>query len=200
MTSATDLLPVLWACRFDTDYNVWVAISEAMSGLSDIADTISPDVSAALSRFTAALFEPVVELVGWDAKPGGLAREFALSVVQGPSCPSCAGEHPNTPLLRAMVLRTAAMNGSAAVISRCLSLFDDGVTSIPADLRQFVYNTVSANGGEARWQRLRVMMKAATSSEEQRRLITALGRAASPALLSSTLEMMLGVLLLSRLL
>ena len=107
-------------------------------------------------------------------------------------CLCVAAENPNTPLLRAMVLRAASANGSASVVRRCLAMFDDDVSSIPADLRQLVYNTVAAEGGEARWQRLRSMMKVAASSEEQRRLIAALGRASSPALLASALDMMLG--------
>jgi hypothetical protein len=117
MTSASDLLPVLWACRYDADYNVWVAVLDAAGGLRDVAEAVSAELGAAVSRFTAALISPAVELVGWEAAPG---------------------EHPNTPLLRALVLRAAAINGSAAVVARCLDLFDDSAGTIPSDLRQLV--------------------------------------------------------------
>lgn len=70
--------------------------------------------------------------------------------------------------------------------------WDEYATLLHAPLLLGTDNTVAAEGGEARWQRLRAMVKTAASSEEQRRLIAALGRAPSPALLSSALNMMLG--------
>lgn len=127
--------------------------------------------------------------------PPGYVHRVGGSVVDAPAIAHAAmpaGEHPNTPLLRALVLRVAAMSGSAEVIRRCLRLFDEAETSIPADLRALVYNTTAAEGGEERWLRLRAMVKSAASSEEQRRVIAALGRAKSPALLSSALDMLLG--------
>ena len=194
MTSATDLLPVLWACRYDIDYNVWVAVADAATGLRDAAEGVSPELGSAIERFTAALIAPVVEYVGWETRPG-TCFEWGSVVVDAPACTPAAlpaGEHPNTPLLRALVLRVAALCGSAEVIRRCLRLFDEAETTIPADLRALVYNTTAAEGGDERWMRLRAMVKSATSSEEQRRVIGALGRAKSPALLSSALDMLLG--------
>lgn len=70
MTSAADLLPVLWACRYDTDYNVWVAVVDAATGLRDAAEGVSPELGSAIERFTVALIAPVVEYVGWETRPG----------------------------------------------------------------------------------------------------------------------------------
>ena len=82
-----------------------------------------------------------------------------------------------------------------AVIAECLSRFDKAAAgvegAVPADLRALVYATAAADGGAARWEQLLAMFKKATLSEEQRRLMTALGRASDPALLSKTLNLVL---------
>ena len=90
MTSAVDLLPVLWACRYDTDYNVWVAVLDAASGLRDVADAVSPLLGAVVLRFTASLIAPIVESVGWEAKPGEPAGIFACGDEGTPTMPTCA--------------------------------------------------------------------------------------------------------------
>jgi hypothetical protein len=143
-------------------------------GLRDIAEAASPAAGSAIVRFISELVGPVTELLGWEARHG---------------------ENSNTPLLRAMVLRNAATCGVSSVIQRCFRHFDDhfaAVATIPADLRALVYNTVAAEGGEPRWRQLKQLFSQATSSEEQRRLMAALGRASSPALLSAALDMVLG--------
>jgi hypothetical protein len=146
-------------------------------GLRDLAEAVSTEAGSAMKRFTRELVAPVVEFVGWEAR---------------------RGEDSNAPLLRAMVLRTAAMCGVTGVVERCLALFDAyaaggaAATPIAADMRALVYNTVAAEGGEARWRLLKQLFSSATSSEEQRRLMASLGRASAPALLSATLDMMLG--------
>lgn len=186
-SSAVDLLRLLWALRRDPDYNVWVAMLDALEGVVSAAEGTGAGLPDALASFKRALLQPVVAAVGWEARPG---------------------EEPNAPLLRAMVLRSAAMAGDAGVVSECLRRFDayasaalaagTGGTvpadaSIPADLRALVYNTAAAEaqGGEERWASLRSLLAASTLSEEQRRLMTALGRSAHPSLLQRALDMAL---------
>jgi puromycin-sensitive aminopeptidase len=149
------------------------------AGLRDVAEAVSAEAGAAITRFTKALVAPIIELVGWEPREG---------------------DGPNMPLLRALVLRTAATCGSSDVVKRCLDLFDSASAgaTIAADLRALVYNTVAAEGGESRWKIIRKLSCEASSSEEQRRLLAALGRSSSPALLSATLDMMLGACLLAQ--
>jgi hypothetical protein len=153
-----------------------VAVADALHDVRAGADAAgSPALAAAVASFTRALLAPVVAAVGWDAAPG---------------------EEPNAPLLRALVLRLAAMAGSAPVVAEALRRFDAHAAGapgggIPADLRQLVYNTAAAEGGRGRWEALRGLLGRATLSEEQRRLMTALGRASEPALLDAALGMML---------
>lgn len=176
---AGSLLSFLLAFAQEKDYNVWVAVLDALADVRSAVGSLQDEgqrtaATAALDAYTQQLLCPIVSSVGWEASPG---------------------EHANTPLLRAMVLRQAAMAGEQAVVDKCLALFDAyaaGKGSISADLKQLVYNTAVASGGEGRWSAVYTLFKAATSSEEQRRLMTALGRASDSALLSKTLGMLLG--------
>jgi len=173
LSSAADLLTLLWAMRYEADYNVWVAMLDAVGDVKAAAETVSAATAAGLDAFTRALLAPVVALVGWEA---------------------AAGEAPNTPLLRATVLRVACVAGDAATRDTALALFDAyaaGGKAIPADLRQLVYNTAASHGGGGRWEALLRLFKAATMSEEQRRLMTALGRASDPALLARAIGLMM---------
>ena len=173
MTPVSDLLTLLWALRYDQDYNVWAAVLDAASSVHSIAEAVSPAYGAAVLRFIRALVSPAVAMVGWAAVPG---------------------EDSNMPLLRALVLRWAALSGDTSVVADCLDRFNayvNGGAVIPADLRGFVYNTAAAEGGEAAWDALEKLLLAASMSEEQRRLMTALGRATSPALLTRALGLVL---------
>jgi len=172
MASPGDLLSLVHAARFDASYHVWQAVLEALSPLKDAADALG-EAGAFLTPWVRELLRPVVALVGFDA---------------------AAGEHSNTGLLRALVLRWAAVCGMQTVVDECLRRFDAyerGGAAIAADLRQLIYSTAASHGGAARYEALSRLLDAATLSEEQRRLMTALGRAAEPALLQRTLEMVL---------
>lgn len=188
MTSSTDLLRLLWALRHERDYNVWSVMIEAVTSLQSSAEAVSQQLHDTVTSFMRALLQPVVAWVGWEAREG---------------------EDPNTPLLRALVLRMAAMAGQREVVAECLRRFDvyasaalaseggagpvNVSVAIAPDLRQTVYNTAAAEkeGCEARWKQLHALFIAAKLSEEQRRLMTALGRAAEPALLQRALDMVM---------
>ncbi len=173
MSPASGLLSFLLAFVYETDYNVWSAVLEAVSDLRASCEALGASAVEALDRYICHLLREVVPYVGWEAKPG---------------------EHANTPLLRASVLRIGAIAGMTEVVTEALKRFDayvDGKGSIVPDLKQLVYNTAASHGGAARWQALLKLFKQAQMSEEQRRLMTGLGRASDPALLQSALEMML---------
>lgn len=176
-TPASDFLRFVKAFQYETDYSVWVSILDAVSDLrssaSGLAKADNGAAVGAIDAFTRTLLKDIVAYVGWEAK---------------------SGEHPNTALLRALVLRIAAVSNMESVVAEALSRFDAyaaGKGSIPADLKQLVYNTASSHGGQARWDALFKLFKSATMSEEQRRLMTALGRASDAALLSNTLRLIL---------
>ncbi|RYG51285.1 hypothetical protein EON67_03680, partial [archaeon] len=63
-----------------------------------------------------------------------------------------------------------------------------GVALTP-DLKAVVYNTAASHGGAERWHALHKLFKAEESSEEQRRLLAALGRASDAALLQQAMDM-----------
>lgn len=169
LNRAGDVLRLLWACRFEADYNVFVALSGALGAVQAAADGASPELGAAVKGFARAFLRPAVARLGWEA---------------------VKGEDANTPLLRALVLRDAAGAGDEAVTAEALRRFDAAAASpIAADLRQLVYSTAAAAGGAPRWERLYAMFKAADSSEEQRRCLVALGRTPDAALLRRALGM-----------
>ncbi len=173
MLPASVLVDLLPALTHEAEYSVWVAVLDAVGDLRASTSALGPDALAAFDAFTRALLAPVVAFVGWDP-------------VQG--------EHPNTPLLRALVIRLGAIAGMDEVVREALARFDAhaaGKGGLSADMKQVVFNTAASHGGAARWEVLLRLFRAATMSEEQRRLMTALGRAADPALLSRALAMVL---------
>jgi aminopeptidase 2 len=173
LTPAADLLPLLWEMRHEREYTVWVSMTDALAAVQAAADGVSKELGSQVTAFTRALLQPVVERVGWEADPA---------------------EQPNVALLRALVLRAAAIADNETVVAEALRRFDAyaaGGAPISADLKQLVYNTAAASGGAARWHAIHKLFGAAGSSEEQRRLMTALGRASDPALLQRTLGMLL---------
>lgn len=168
LTSIASLCKLLWAMRFETEYTVWTAMLEALSSIREPSASIGGKLAEETKAFASKLLGPIVQLVGWTPKEG---------------------EAANTALLRAAVLRTAAAAGDEAVVAECLKRFDAyavdaGATSpLSADLKQLIYSTVGMSGGAARWQKMHDLLKATDSSEEQRRLITGLGKAANDATL-----------------
>lgn len=171
LTSSSDLLTLLWAMRFETDYNVWVAMADAVMHVHTVAAAVSDAAGDAVMQFVSRLFAHVVEYVGWDVK---------------------TSDDPNTPLLRTLVLRLACVAGDKAAVDEALRRFDAYVTSgaaLTPDLKTVVYNTAASHGGAERWNALYKLFKAEESSEELRRLLAALGRAADAALLQQALDM-----------
>jgi aminopeptidase 2 len=176
LTPISSVVKLLWAMRYETEYYCWIAMLDALSTLRDSADSIGGKLADDTKAFARKLLAPIVEHLGWSPK---------------------AGEAPNNALLRAAVLRSAALAGDESVVAECNKRFDayavdGGVTSpINADLKQLVYSTVGTYGGTARWEKLLALLKASDSSEEQRRLMTALGKSADATLLKRCLAMTL---------
>ena len=172
MASPADLTGLCWAARFDAEYAVWAAMLGGLGELKEAADALPSGEGGFFTAWLGGLLQPVVQLVGFDAR---------------------AGEHSNTALLRALALRHAALCGMASVVDECLARFDAHFKGAPlaADIKELVFSTAASHGGAQRYAALTIMLGAATLSEEQRRLMTALGRATEPALLQRTLALLL---------
>jgi aminopeptidase N len=173
-TKTSVLLELLWSTRFETYYTVWVAILEAVSDVKTALEG-SGELRTAMDLFLQRLLTPITDFLGWEPKDG---------------------EDPNAPLLRASVLRVSAMCGVKSVIEECLNRFDKYVgskkTPIAGDLKQVVYNTAAQFGGAERWNALFELFSVpGISSEEERRLMTALGKTEDPELLRRTLGLAL---------
>ena len=150
MASPGDLMALCHAARFDGEYTVWSAMLGGLGELKEAADALG-EAGAFFTPWLRALLQPVVALVGFDAK---------------------AGEHSNVALLRALVLRYAAVCGMQTVVAECLARFDAyEVRGAPlaADLKQLV--CVAPRGRrEARARAAAALSRARSRAHLPRRL------------------------------
>ena len=175
MLPASALLKFLPAFINETEYSVWVVIIDAISDLRTSCLSLNTETSQNFDSYIRKLLTPVINTIGWDPK---------------------STDNSSAPLLRALVLRIGAVAGMDDVVQEALKRFDayvgtgngDGQAIAP-DVRQLVYNTAASHGGSKRWEALLRLLKAATLSEEQRRLMMALGRQSDIILQTKTLDL-----------
>ncbi|MCM8794320.1 MAG: M1 family metallopeptidase [Candidatus Omnitrophica bacterium] len=151
-TSAT--LNLIDGCREQTDYNVWLTISQA---LTQIENLLPEDLLEPFARFCRGLYAAILRRCGWAPK---------------------AGESHLEKLLRPLVIGRAGHYGQTEVLSRARSLFNALLKtgSLNPDLRGVVYGLIAESGGMPEYRGLLRLYRASTLQEEKVRILRAIGR------------------------
>lgn len=142
----------------------------------DLIDTLQID-RPGRRRFQAWVVQalaPQLARLGWEAKPG---------------------ESPLDGTLRATLIGTLGGAGDRAVIAECARRFDayrQDPKSLAGNLRSAVLSVVGRYATRETYDQLHALAKAATTTEEKRRIYGAMQGALDPALAKETLALTLG--------
>ncbi len=157
----------------ERDANVWAALLEGLSTLDHIAaDNAREPLRALVRRLT----QPVLDDLGWAAKPG----EAAL-----------------TAKLRGQIIEALGVLGADPTVrSTCAgkvdaALSDDSSDDIPTDVALAVLNVSAREGDESRWGKYRDAMLNAGTPQAKQRLLRAMAGFENPQLRDKTLAMLL---------
>ena len=163
--STVDALNFAQHYKTETDYTVWI---EVLSGLSHVYNLLATTkMEKAYKQFALSIVSDAAEAIGWEKR---------------------TNEEHTTTLLRSSLLFHAGMYGHQGVIRHALKLFNNRVDEpIDADLRGVVYNLTAMNGGKNEFAELQKMYHAASSHEEQNRILHALGSFNDSKLISQVL-------------
>lgn len=151
----------------ETQHAVW---AEVITGLRAVANLVAGQpYEKAFRAYAREVCTGVASRIGWEFKKG---------------------ESHNDTTLRPLALGAAAYFGDEDVIATALELFRTREkVSIHPDLRGLVYATYARQGGEKEYEALLAMYRTETLSEEQNRILAALGLFTQKKLLKRTLDL-----------
>lgn len=165
--SAEELLSLLPYYRGERNYAVWQEILSILASLDNLL--CSTDFSGGLVDFSRLLMKDISEHVGWKQKDN---------------------ETHTDKLLRSRILRGFAnLAKDPATVFEAYRQFKSGFIS--PDLKEAVYAIVADHGSDAEYHALLDLYRATGLSEEKTRILRALGKFRSQALIESVLEFML---------
>jgi len=160
-------LRVLEAFRFETDFNVWLAIAGALGTLDNLL--AKEKFHSKLVAAARELFAPIAFELGWERREQDGHLEM---------------------MLRSVALRNLGGYGDQDTIAEArkrFAKFLDGGELDP-DLRQPVYSLVAENGGSREWEQLRKLYRASELHEEKNRILRACGNFRNKAIISDYLD------------
>ena len=168
-TAALELLSA-YAEANEASYVVWSEIATGLGGIHSAFFEQPDDVAEALRAFSADLFAPLAERLGWDA---------------------VNGEDYQTTLLRQLAVSRALSYEDPATTAEARRRFDayvgGAVDAIPADLKGAVFASALRQGGAEELDQLKKLYAAADSSLEESLLLGAMGASKDPALIEAAL-------------
>ena len=152
----------------ETEYTAWKQVTASLRQIDEI-ERGTPD-QAAFRRYAAGLLRPVLERVGWAAKPGELS---------------------DTALLRNDVIEALGRFDDAATIAECRKLFADPATLSPT-IADAVIKTMGRHADAATWDKLHALGQAASGTEAKLRYFYALAAVRDPVLLDKSVALARG--------
>ncbi|XP_066915619.1 puromycin-sensitive aminopeptidase-like [Clytia hemisphaerica] len=167
-TTTNNFLDILNGYRSENDFVVWSNIDQNLSCLGILLQ--NTDHYENYKKFVLSFFKPLADKLGWEPQEG---------------------ESPLTGMLRGKAIRRLGLCGDADVVAKCQQMFQahvDGSESIPADLRDAVYCTVSRNGDEETFNNMVKLYNDTTHMEEQGRLVRVLGFNQDEAIIQKALD------------
>lgn len=171
-----DALELLAAYDGETSYVVWSEIASGVAGLVSAFFEQPDETCDALRSFGASLFAPLVDRLGWEAPADEAKRPDGYQ----------------TSLLRQLAVSRALAYGHPESTAEARRRFDahvqGDVSAIPADLKGAVFASVLREGGEAEFEALKTLYKAADSSLEESLILGAMGASNDDALVRAALE------------
>lgn len=166
-SSSVDALELLQAYTKEDNNAVWDVISGGLGGIRAVMDdeTLRNDMKPFIRSLVAKQFKRL----GWEEKPGEVYFDS---------------------LLRPTILGLAALAEEPSVVTECLRLFDAAKKpeDLPADLRGVIYSTAVRNGDKKTFDKLLMMYKTTTLSEEKTTLCSALTGFKQPTIIAEALK------------
>jgi len=167
---ATDALDLAIAAPIAADPKIWGRIVAIYGGVDGYYDGM-PTEQAAFRKVALARLSPLMDRVGWTAKPGESGPEATL---------------------RGDVIAVLGRLGDPAVAAEAKRRYAADKTdpaAVPGPLRKTILGIVAAQADAAGWDAMRAQAKAETNALLRTELYTLLGAARDPALAKRALDL-----------
>jgi len=172
--SPGSLMKLLAGYKDESDYVVWQGISSALGGLTSVLsadETIYPKYKA----FAKTLVLPLVEKVGWEAKPddghlSALLRGLMINLL----CQFCSDD-PDV---------------AKEATKKCEAFFEDPKDSkaLSPDIKQPVFKIYLKNGGKKEYDTTKAYYYKAENNAERKLVLNTLGNISDEKLKVATLD------------
>ena len=168
---ASDFLDLAQATPLDAPPQVWSKVAGVLDSLRYYAHG-NPQRTAAVARFALQRLSPVMQRIGWDAKPDDGAPQV---------------------LLREQLIRTLGDFGDTAVVAEARRRYQAALAgdakALPPELRRTVLYVVARQADAATWEQLHAAAKAEQSAIVKTEMYALLGAAMDPALAQRALAL-----------
>mmetsp|Transcript_22391 Transcript_22391/g.48727 ORF Transcript_22391/g.48727 Transcript_22391/m.48727 type:complete len:894 (-) Transcript_22391:273-2954(-) len=172
--SPESLMKLLAAYQDENEYVVWKGISSALGGLDSV---LSGDDKIHLnySKFAKKLVLPLVEKVGWEAKPDdGHLSSLLRGLMTSLLCQFCSDDVD--------VAKEAKL--------KCDAFFEDPTNSkvLSPDIKQYVLKIYLKNGGKKEYDTVKAYYDVAKDNAERKLVLNSLGSIPDKKLKLETLD------------
>jgi puromycin-sensitive aminopeptidase len=169
-----ELIKVLAAYKQEDDCVVWQGLADALSGLESV---LSDDETLYeyFCNFARGLVLPLVDIVGWEAKPGDA---HLMSILRGIM----------VSLLSVFCTGDDSIKEEAK--KRCEAFLEDpeNVSALPADIKSPVFKIYLKMGGEKEYDAIKAYYYKAKDNAERKYVLNSLGETADEKLKLATLD------------
>ena len=155
----------------ETELVVWTEVADAFREIDDLEHG-SPDREA-FRAYARSVLRPALTRIGWDSKPG---------------------DSDETPMLRAMLIRSLGRYDDADTITEARRRFADFLenpASLSPGLQEAVISVVGHAADQRTYDQLHRLGRAASGTEAKLRFYNALGAASDPSLVEQTVKIAL---------
>jgi puromycin-sensitive aminopeptidase len=172
--SSESLIKLLSAFKNEDDCVVWQGLSDVLCGLENV---LSEDekISSNFLSFARKLILPLVDKVGWEAKPDDAHLTSILrGVMVSLLCTFCSDDEG--------VKQEAK--------KRCEAFFEDpsNVSALPTDIKVPVFSIYLKTGGEKEYDAVKAYYYKANDNAERKTVLNSLGSADDEKLKVATLD------------
>jgi aminopeptidase N len=168
----TDALDLVQATPADADPQVWGKVAGVLTEVDGMYDRV-PAERAAFRKLAVARLSPVLQQIGWAARPG---------------------ETGPVATLRTTLIEKLGALGDPAVVAEARRRYaadKTDPTAVPGPLRKAILATVARNADTATWDALRAQAKAEKTPLIRDELYAQLASAQDPALAAKALDLAL---------
>ncbi|VEU39903.1 unnamed protein product [Pseudo-nitzschia multistriata] len=173
--SPESLMKLLAAYKDEDDYVVWKGIASSLSGLDSVLSA-DEEMYSNFTKFAKKLVLPLVDKVGWEAKPeDGHLTSLLRGLMINLLCKFCSDD----------------ANVAQEANNKCVAFFEDPIENakvLSPDIKEYVFMIYLKNGGQKEYDTVKAYYNVAKDNAERKLVLNSLGSIGDPKLKLETLD------------